>query len=341
MKRNLSLLAAGLGIWCGLRRALARGFFARKVVFITGGSRGLGLVLARQLVRRGARLAICARDGAELERARAELSKGRAEVLAIVADVSDPVQASIAVEQTLRRYGRLDVVSNHAGIIQVAPLSSMGPQDFREAMEVNYFGPVHVSLAALPYLRKRRGRIVNITSIGAAVPVPHLLPYTASKFAFAGFSQGLAAELAREGICVTTVLPGLMRTGSFVKALFKGQREKEVAWFAVGASLPGVSLAAERAARRILLACALGEGYVTVGLPAKALRLFHALAPGLALRVLQLVNLLLPGPGGAGPEEEAEPGWLHRSGASKGILTRLGDRAARRNREVPWAPPAK
>jgi len=111
-----------------------------------------------------------------------------------------------------------------------------------------------------------------------------------------------------------------------------------VAWFAIGASLPGSS-AADRAARRILRACARGEVYVSVGILAKAMRLLHGIAPGLVDRVAALVNRLLPDPGGAGAGDFAEPGWLHRPAVASGPWTRLGDEAARKNREVPWAPP--
>ena len=335
---RFALAAGAAGLAYGLNRVLPRFSFAGKVVLITGSSRGLGLVLARQLVARKARLAICARDGAELERARAELAAHGAQVLAVECDVSIPSQAESLVRQTLQRFGRLDVLINNAGIIQVGPLESMGLHDFREAMEINYFGLLHVTLAALPHMRARRaGSIVNVCSIGGSVAIPHLTPYTASKFAAVGFSEGLCAEVRRDGIRVTTILPGVLRTGSHVNALYKGRQESEVAWFSLGASLPGASVAAGRAARRILRACALGEPYVTIGLPAKILRIAHALVPGLFNRLSSAVTRLLPDAGGAGPADLAEPGWQHRPPRTP--WTKLGDEAARRNREVPWAPP--
>jgi NAD(P)-dependent dehydrogenase (short-subunit alcohol dehydrogenase family) len=327
--------AAGVAV--GLRRMFPSFSFSGKVVLITGSSRGLGLVLARQLGRRGARLALCARDAAELERARAELTSQEAEVLAVTCDVSDPAQAASFVSQALERYGNADVLINNAGIIQVGPLDSMGVQDFREAMDINYFGAVYTTLAALPHLRGG-GRIVNVCSIGGAVAIPHMLPYVASKYAEVGFSEGLTTEAARYGIKVTTVLPFIMRTGSHWNALFKGRRDREVAWFALGASLPFSSVAAERAARRILRACERSEVYVSVGVLAKAMRLIHGIVPGFVDRVAALVNRLLPDPGGAGAGEFAEPGWLHRPSIMRGPWARLGDEAARKNREIPFAP---
>ena len=244
-----------LGAATLVRRAFPSFKFAGKVALITGGSRGLGLVMARQLARQGAKLAICARDATELAGAQAELvALGTGEVLAVACNVGDEAEAQIFIDQALRRYGHIDVLINNAGIIQVAPQESMGLADFQEVLAANFWGTVHASLAALPHMRERRqGRIVNITSIGGAVAVPHLLPYSCSKFAATGFSEGLTAEVARDGIQVTTILPSLMRTGSFVNALFKGRQDEEMAWFAFGSTMPGLSMAAERAAARLAL----------------------------------------------------------------------------------------
>jgi short-subunit dehydrogenase len=113
--------------------------------------------------------------------------------------------------------------------------------------------PVRLALAALPVMREQsHGRIVTITSLGGKIAVPHLVPYCAAKFAAVGFSEGLRAELGRDPVTVTTVVPGLMRTGSHVQALFTGQADKEFTWFSLGASLPLVSMDAERAARQIV-----------------------------------------------------------------------------------------
>src|SRR6185369_715880 len=113
------------------------------------------------------------------------------------------------VEAVHRRYGRVDVLVNNAGIIQAGPYESLSLEDFRAAMAANFWGTVHATLAVLPGMRARGGgRIVNVTSIGGTIAVPHLLAYTASKFAAVGFSTGLAVEAARHGVHVTTVVPG-------------------------------------------------------------------------------------------------------------------------------------
>jgi short-subunit dehydrogenase len=119
--------------------------------------------------------------------------------------------------------------------------------------------------------RRGFGRIVNIASIGGEAAVPHLVPYCVGKFALVGLSDGLRAELAQEGILVTTVSPGLMRTGSHLKALFKGRHRQEYGWFASAASAPVLSVSAEHAARIIVRACERGAAKVVIGLPARAL----------------------------------------------------------------------
>jgi NAD(P)-dependent dehydrogenase (short-subunit alcohol dehydrogenase family) len=326
-------LIVGAGL---LLRRSRRMDLAGRTVVITGGSRGLGLLLARRFADKGARLVILARNQGELGRARIELEARGAEVLALPCDVGDEAAVGEAISRAVHRFGRIDVLVNNAGMIQVGPLETMSLEDFRTEFAATFWGMVHASLAVLPGMRNRgEGRIVNVTSIGGKVAVPHLLPYSAAKFAAVGFSEGLHAEAAKDGVRVVTVVPGLMRTGSFGRALFKGQREREVEWFSLGASLPILSMDAERAARRIVRATEYGEAFVTLGLPAKAARLVHGLFPGLAAEAAGMVARFLPGSGGVGPEQPAEEGREHRAGVARSFLTVLGDRAARENREWP------
>ena len=305
-----------------------------QTALVTGGSRGLGLALARELIAAGVRaVAICARDESGLERARKELAARGACVAAVRADVTDRDQVERLLRAVMSRFGRIDVVVNNAGVIAVGPLDAMAIGDFDEAMRTNFWGPLHVTLAAVPILRGQGGgRIVNIASIGGKVSVPHLLPYSASKFALVGFSQGLRAELARDGIVVTTVCPGLMRTGSPRNADFKGQHRAEYAWFSLGDSLPGLSMSAERAARQIVLACRRGDAEVVLSVPARLAATVQALAPALMSRALTAMNRFLPGPGGIG--QQRRKGHHSESALSPSILTALGDAAARRLNQV-------
>ncbi|HKY04409.1 MAG TPA: SDR family NAD(P)-dependent oxidoreductase, partial [Blastocatellia bacterium] len=226
-----------------------------------------------------------------------------------------------------------DVLINNAGVIEVGPMDVMTAGDYEEAMRTHFWGPLYTTLAVLPAMRSRsEGRIVNISSIGGKISVPHLLPYSASKFALTGFSEGLRAELAGDGIVVTTVCPGLMRTGSPRNATFKGRHRGEFAWFMISDSLPLISMNAERAARQIIDACKRGDAEVVLSLPAKLAALFHGVFPGLTADLLGLVNLALPGPGGIGTARAR--GAESRSALTPSWLTALSDKAAAENNEL-------
>jgi NAD(P)-dependent dehydrogenase (short-subunit alcohol dehydrogenase family) len=340
MLRALIVAAGALGTVMLLReraREAAAIDLAGKVVLVTGGSRGLGLLLAREFGRQRARVAMCARDAAELDRAREHLALHGVDAFATVCDVRDRDAVQRMVDDVIGRFGGLDVLVNNAGIIQVGPVATMSVEDFEDAMAVNFWGVVHTTLAALPGMRRRRsGRIVNITSIGGKVSVPRLLPYGASKFAAVGFSEGLRAELAPEGIHVVTVVPGLMRTGSYLNASFKGDAPREARWFGLGATLPLVSMDAERAARQIVRAARRGDPERILSLPAAALAGVHGLLPGTTVELMTLANrFLLParvdGTHRAVRGMELEP-WLGRWFSG---LTALGRVAARRFGERP------
>jgi NAD(P)-dependent dehydrogenase (short-subunit alcohol dehydrogenase family) len=344
-KRSVLITAGSLGFFLAGRAAIRRWRaydLQDKVVLITGGSRGLGLVLARQIVRQGAHVAICARDAAELARAREELEMERAllelrpdegQVLTVPCDITDREQVQAMVDDVQQHFGRINVLINNAGMIQVGPVELMTLEDYAEAMRVHFWGPLYTILAVLPGMRQRReGRIVNISSIGGKVSMPHLLPYNASKFALVGLSEGLRAELAKDRIVVTTVCPGLMRTGSPRNALFKGQHRAEYTWFSISDALPLVSQNAERAARQIITACRHGDAEVVLSLPAKFATMLHGLSPGCTADLLSLANtLLLPAPGGIGTAQR--PGKESASRLSPSWLTRLSDNAAQRNNE--------
>jgi NAD(P)-dependent dehydrogenase (short-subunit alcohol dehydrogenase family) len=328
---------AGAGL-LALTRALRRQRpldFRDRVVAITGGSRGLGLLIARELAAEGARLAILARDPEALDLARRELAAlGGQRVLALPCDVRDRKECEWAVEAVVERFGRLDVLINNAGVIQVGPLEHMTVEDFEESLRVHFWGPLYLTLAARPHLRQRgEGRIVNIASFGGKVAVPHLIPYVAGKHALVGLSNGLRTELAKEGIYVTTVCPGLMRTGSHVNAQFKGRREEEFTVFAVTDANPLASMDARRAARRIVEACRYGEPHLTLTVQARLGVALANLAPGLTARALELANRMLPGPAGT-DGQEARPGWQNATRWAPSVLTRLADRAAVENNEL-------
>lgn len=325
--------AAGysLGTYGRQRQRPLQSFSGRTVV-ITGGSRGLGLEMARLFGKEGAQLAICARSDHDLERAYAELRKHTEHVLTSVCDVRDRTQVEMFIDRVASTFGGIDVLVNNAGVIQAGPIECMTLEDFDNAMATHFWGPLYMMRAGLPHLCVRKGRIVNIASIGGEIAVPHLVPYSASKFALVGLSDGLSRELRQFGIRVTTVCPGLMRTGSARNAEFKGRHRDEYAWFSIGDSLPVVSMDSQRAARQIVEACRRGRSYLRLTLPAKIAVPLRAVAPNLVGKVLGWVAGLLPGSGGAGPA--AHKGAESFSRWSPSMLTRLSDSAAAANNEL-------
>jgi NAD(P)-dependent dehydrogenase (short-subunit alcohol dehydrogenase family) len=270
-----------------------------RVALVTGASRGLGFLLARELAREGCRVAICARDADELDRAREALEAEGATVLAVPCDVADRSQVEALVARVVAELGSLDVLVPNAGIIQAGPVETMRVEDFADAMGSIFWGVVHPTLAALPHLKAVGGRVVTITSVAGKIPTPHLLPYDCAKHAAVAFSEGLTAEVAASGVRVTTVVPGLMRTGSPLNAFFKGQAEREYSWFTLSDSIPGLSMDAERAARRIVSAMKHGRVELTLTLPAKIATRVHGVAPATTVRVLSVVDRLLPSPEGS------------------------------------------
>ena len=298
------------------------------VVVITGGSRGLGLALARRFGRAGNRLVLAARNPEELARARLLLlDEGSVQspdnIFCVPTDLTDAAQARNLIDETYRQFGRIDVLVNNAGIIEVGPIENQPLEAFTRAMDTNFYGALHTIYAALPRMlaqekqNGRRASVVNISSIGGKIPVPHLLPYVASKFALTGLSEGLHAELRHKGIRVTTVCPGLMRTGSSIQAEFTGQVEKEYAWFSMGATTPGLAAGTHHAANRIYNATVAGRAEITITPQAWLGARVVGLAPAASQIIAALANhYILPDPS-AGPTPLTPGAHLRKSGHSK------------------------
>jgi short-subunit dehydrogenase len=332
---------AGLGAWAATKAVLAQKRkidFRGKTVVITGGSRGLGLELARLLAEEGANLGICARDEDELDRAQAELQQYGSSIYAQACDITDKNQVEHFIENVRQAIGPVDVLINNAGVIIVTPYEHATEDDFREAMDTNFWAAFHMINAVLPQMLARdkgpsgRGRIVNVTSFGGKVAVPHLLTYSTSKFAIVGYSEGLRAELQKDGIYVTTICPGLIRTGSPRNAIFKGQNEKEYAAFKIGDSLPFFTIDSTDCARKIIEACRYGEAERVITLPAKIGAALQGVAPNLISELMAVVNETLPAPGGIG--ERRALGKDSESALSQSVLTTLTNEAAERNNEI-------
>ncbi len=218
-------------------------------------------------------------------------------------------------------------------MIQVGPLEVQTKEDFEDAMKVHFWGPFYTMQNVIPEMRERgEGRIVNISSIGGKMAVPHLAPYCASKFALVGLSNAMNAELAKDGISVTTVCPGLMRTGSHINAIFKGKNEFEYALFSISDALPVASISAETAAKQIIEACRNGDSELIISPQAQLAAKMNALFPELVSGISGLVNQILPGKGGIGTGHAT--GKESTSFISPSFLTANIDKASVRNNEL-------
>ncbi len=321
----------------------------RPVALVAGASRGLGLLVSRELIRHGYRVHGCARDGVELERARDLLvadappsARTQRPFVPHVCDVRDPHAVADLVDEILADGGRIDVAIHVAGVIQVGPVESLTRGHFTDAIDTMLWGPVHLALGVLPTMRAAgHGRIGVVSSVGGVVAVPHLVPYSVAKFGALGLAEGLYAGLAGSGVTATAVVPGLMRTGGHVAATFVGNADADYAWFAPGASLPGLSMSAERAARTLVDGVLAGKPVVELTPTTRAARLAHGLAPATTVRALGLLGRALPSGVDRGPalRDESSPSTsgaeVRRRTRSRIVegLSVLGTRAARRTNE--------
>lgn len=335
LRRAVRFAAGSAGAALAVRAAIRlprRIDFGGKSVVITGGSRGLGLELARRFAREGARLALIARDPVALSRAAQSLRDDfGADVQTWVCELRDPAQIEAVVSGILAARAEIDVLINNAGVIRVGPVETMTSEDFSEALSIHMEAPLRLMQLVAPRMKAAGGgRIVNISSIGGLVPVPHLAPYVTSKYALTGLSEAMRAELAPHGVYVTTVCPGLMRTGSHVRAFFRGQPEKEFTWFSLLSANPLASTSSSSAARRIIQACRYGVARVILTPQAKSLHLLHAIAPGVISSVNELAARLLPAAG----REPERPGWKSGSRVAPSAFTHAADRQVKRNNEL-------
>jgi short-subunit dehydrogenase len=323
--RSIGLVLALAFIYHKIYRQLTRVSLLNKVVLITGGARGLGLALARELASKGASLILCSRTAGQLEQARKELGARGCPVFTMVADVRDEKQVAELFQQSILRFGRIDMLINNAGVMMVGPQNVMGVDDFKDAMEANVWSSLHTIKAVLPIFKNQRsGHIVNICSIGGRFAVPHMLPYSVSKFAMVGLSQGLAAELAKDRIKVTTVIPNLMRTGSPRNITVKGNHEAEYGWFKLAGSFPLVSQNADQAARQIVKGIEAGRSEIILTFTAKFVSAVQGIFPGAMGTVAKLMNALLP----RSENTAVKKGWDAETRLTHGVIGAISDRAA-------------
>jgi NAD(P)-dependent dehydrogenase (short-subunit alcohol dehydrogenase family) len=272
-----------------------------KVILVSGGTRGLGLSLARILARKKAVVAVCGRGITGMEQVSEEITSSGGRFMYLQCDITDSLQVGRMFDEIERKLGNVSAVINNAGIMAVGPVETMTREDYEAAMKVHFWGPLNIINRALPAMRRNKsGRIVNIISVGGLISFPHMLPYNSSKFALSGFSEGLTAELSGYNIRVTSVYPGFMSTGSTVKAEMRGDQEREYAWFSRPANIRGIAMSPIKASKRIILAMQGGEKTITLSFYAKIAKVVRALFPALMITMFGFVNRLLPASEGAG-----------------------------------------
>lgn len=331
--RTSSVILATAGLYAAARalRARRRVSFERRVVVISGGSRGLGLLLARRLVDEGAHVALLARTEADLDAAVAELGPS---ALAVPCDVRDRNAVEAAVENIVARLGAPSVLIHDAGVIAFGPEAHTSEADYAESLDVHFWGAFYLTEALKPQLpRDGSARVGYVSSIGGRVAVPHLAAYSAGKHALVGYADGVRAEMAEHGVRVTTITPGLLRTGSHPNAFVKGQHEKEYAAFAIGDATPLLSMDGGEAADAILDALRHGDPALTLGLPAKLAAAADGVAPGVVGHVMKAVAWALPAATGA-QGDRRQRGWDSFSDLAPSPLTRPADAEVAPNNEL-------
>lgn len=311
------IVLAAAGLYGALVRRRERYVdLSGRVAIVTGGGRGLGLAIARELQQRGCTLAICGRDAEVIARAVAELGQ-RGPVLGAVCDASERAQVEAFVGVVVERFGAVDVLVNNAGQCFVGPAVELQAEDVAAALRNIFWTQFHPTTAVLPQMRARRfGRIVNISSIGGKVPLPHHAAYAAGKFAVTGWSETLAAELVKEGIFVSTITPPPLDDGASLTVHFGGAREREFRWFSRLLTSPLSAADTEHVARVVADAAQYGDRERSASLGAWLAVRLHGAAPNVMSRALALVDRVLPSPGAPG---RATPMTLGREvvGASR------------------------
>jgi NAD(P)-dependent dehydrogenase (short-subunit alcohol dehydrogenase family) len=294
------MIAAAGAMWSARAWLRARRWIQlrERVIVITGSDSGFGLVQARQVAAQGAVVVLAARDAGKLERAaEAVLREGASEVLALPMDVTQPDDARRLIDLTVERFGRIDVLINTAGQMLVGAEPTLKIEDLRALMDVNFWGAVYTSRAALPYMRKARfGRIANVSSIGGRFAAPHMQPYTVSKFALTGYTKSLRSEALRDNIYVTGIYPSTIRTGGHRHAWFKGNVEAEYTWFSLGDVIPGIAASVETAARRTIQGIQAGDPEVIIGVGARLKLAVDGLFPNWSAELMDLLEHAFPAP---------------------------------------------
>jgi NAD(P)-dependent dehydrogenase (short-subunit alcohol dehydrogenase family) len=332
MKRStLGLSLAGIAgalLVSALRRRARRIDLRGRVAIVTGGGRGLGLAITRELVRQGCRVAICGREAKVIRRAVEAFERAGAEVFGEACDASVAEQVQGFVDRVRARYGHIDVLVNNAGQCFVGPAPELSAKDMARALRHIFWTQYYPTMAVLPHLRERRfGRIANVTSFAGKVPVPHQSAYVAAKYAATGWSETLAAELDADGIGVSTITPPPLRNGAPLHVHYNGHVDGEFAWFTRTLTSPWTAASADRTARVVVDALRHADGERAVGWLGWSLARVHGVAPNLMAPALAWLARRLPPPAPPGVASSMRVGTDVAAHSSDRQVKALADRA--------------
>ena len=260
---------------------MPRRSFTGATVLVTGAGGGLGRAIALRFAAAGARIAALDRDAAGVESLRAELQSLGSECIALPCDVADPAACDRAITAAVLNLGRLDVLVNNAGISHRSGFAATELSVIRRVMDVNFFGAVNCTKAALPHLLRRRGLIVAISSVAGYTPLIGRTGYAASKHAMHGFFESLRTEVAPRGVDVMMVCPSFVATRIDRNALGADGGPVKHAQLTVGRRI-----SAEAAAARIFVAAVRGRRLLLIGNTARIAWWVSRMAPRLYERLM-------------------------------------------------------
>ena len=254
---------------------------AGQVVVLTGAAGGLGRALTWELARQGARLVLMDLPGGALDELASEVDAAGHECLAHGCDITDETGCGAAIDAAIERLGGVDVLINNAGISQRSAFVDTDVSVFRQVMEVNLFGAIHCTRAALPSLTQRRGRVVAVSSVAGVAPLYGRTGYAASKHAMVGLFSSLRTELADQDVGVTIVCPTFIDTGIEAAALDGDGNPTTHPRSTVGKVATAGQVAAS-----IVAAVAAGKDWLFPSAMGRAARVLSALAPGIYERIM-------------------------------------------------------
>ena len=194
-------------------------YFQNRVVIVTGGASGIGLATCREFAKQGARIVMFDMDQNSLENCHKTFADKGYDILALECDVTDKDACQESINQVLNRFGQIDILFNNAGITQRGLFENTEINVFKKVMDVNFFGSLYCTKAALPSLIKSKGMIIVNESIAGVAPLLGRTGYSASKHALHGMFTSLRCELHCKGVHVMIVCPGFIKTNLQTRAL--------------------------------------------------------------------------------------------------------------------------